>query len=110
MVKFTDLALKELVKAFDANKLTPPIVVRVGVRGGGCSGFTYKLDLIGLDDINQDDQKFEQENVTVIVDPKSNLYIDGTTIDFNDDLMGRGFIFSNPNSTGQCGCGSSFEA
>ena len=81
--------------------------LRVGVKGGGCSGFSYILDLTG--NIKGNDQIVsEQDGIKVICDPQSLLYIDGTEIDFRDEVMGRGFVFENPNATASCGCGSSF--
>jgi iron-sulfur cluster assembly protein len=82
--------------------------LRVGVKGGGCSGFSYTLDL--TETLAEQDEAWSQHGVDVICDPKSFLYLDGTTIDFKDELMGRGFVFSNPNATSSCGCGSSFSA
>jgi iron-sulfur cluster assembly protein len=89
----------------DAGK---PLYLRVGVRGGGCSGFGYVLDL--TENKNDNDEQWNVHGIDVICDPKSHLYLDGTTIDFKDELMGRGFVFSNPNATTTCGCGSSFSA
>lgn len=82
--------------------------LRVGVKGGGCSGFSYTLDL--TEEVRDSDERWEQEGIDVICDSKSALYLDGTTIDFKDELMGRGFVFTNPNATSSCGCGSSFSA
>ena len=90
--------------------------LRVGVKGGGCSGFSYLLDLTESkkDGDEQWDYDFEIEGnpqtVHVICDPKSYLYLNGTTVDFKDEVMGRGFVFENPNATNTCGCGSSFNA
>jgi iron-sulfur cluster assembly protein len=81
--------------------------LRVGVRGGGCSGFTYTLDL--TESVGEMDEQWEQHGIRIICDSKSQLYLGGTTIDFKDELMGRGFVFSNPNATSSCGCGSSFS-
>lgn len=86
----------------DADKVR----LRVGVKGGGCSGFSYLLDL--TESQKETDEVFEQHGIKVIVDPKSLLYLNGTTIDFKDEIMGRGFVFQNPNATTSCGCGSSF--
>ncbi|MEM7623488.1 MAG: iron-sulfur cluster assembly accessory protein, partial [Planctomycetota bacterium] len=86
----------------DADKVR----LRVGVKGGGCSGFSYVLDLTETQ--KDSDEAFEQHGVTLICDPKSLLYLRGTTVDFKDEIMGRGFVFQNPNSTSSCGCGSSF--
>lgn len=82
--------------------------LRVGIRGGGCQGFNYTLD---LQEVKKDsDEAFVHHGVTVICDPKSLLYLNGTEIDFKDELMMRGFVFKNPNATSTCGCGSSFSA
>ncbi len=88
----------------DADKIR----LRVGVKGGGCSGFSYLLDLTETQ--KETDEVFEQHGIKIIVDPKSLLYLGGTTIDFKDEIMGRGFVFQNPNATSTCGCGSSFSA
>ena len=82
---------------------------RVGVKGGGCSGFSYMLDL--TEEPKGDmDEEMESQGVKILVDMKSGLYLDGTEIDFKDEVMGRGFVFKNPNATSSCGCGSSFSA
>ena len=82
--------------------------LRVQVVGGGCSGMSYKL---GFDTVRKDNDKiFEELGVKVVVDPKSYLYIAGTTLDFSDGLQGTGFNFVNPNAKKSCGCGSSFSA
>lgn len=88
----------------DADKIR----LRVGVKGGGCSGFSYLLDLTETQ--KDTDEVVEQHGIKVIIDPKSLLYLGGTTIDFKDEIMGRGFVFNNPNATSTCGCGSSFSA
>lgn len=84
------------------------LFLRVGVKGGGCSGFSYTLDL--TESLGELDETWPQHGVEVICDSKSMLYLDGVTVDFKDELMGRGFVFSNPNATSSCGCGSSFSA
>jgi iron-sulfur cluster assembly protein len=81
--------------------------LRVGVQGGGCSGLSYNLALDTEE--RPGDRVFEQDGVKVFVDLKSLLYLGGATLDWKDEgLMQRGFIFSNPNSSGACGCGESF--
>jgi iron-sulfur cluster assembly protein len=85
-----------------------PMYLRVGVKGGGCSGFTYTLDL--TEHVSDSDERISQHGVEVVCDAKSYLYLDGTTIDFKDEVMGRGFAFNNPNASSSCGCGSSFTA
>ena len=116
MIQLTETAAKEVNTIIrqqeDAAKQRgeefAPLYLRVGVKGGGCSGFSYTLDL--TETKSDMDEMFPQHGVEVVVDPKSMLYLDGTTIDFKDELMGRGFVFQNPNATSSCGCGSSFSA
>lgn len=100
--------LKVLMKReIEAERLPAESALRLIVVGGGCSGFSYKM---GFDTkVNEDDQVTEVEGIKVIVDSKSNLYLEGTQVDFQDGLMGRGFVFNNPNANGTCGCGSSFS-
>ena len=81
--------------------------LRVGVKGGGCSGFSYSLDL--TETMTETDDSWDQHGVQVICDSRSVVYLNGTAIDFKDGLEGRGFVFSNPNATSSCGCGSSFS-
>ena len=87
-------------------------LLRVGVRSGGCSGMSYTMDFVSLDDIQTDDEVYEYQvgncSFKVICDPKSLLYIYGMQLDFSTDLIGGGFNFTNPNATQTCGCGSSF--
>lgn len=82
--------------------------LRVGVKGGGCSGFSYTLDL--TESKSEEDESWNQHDIEVVCDSRSMAYLDGTTVDFKDELMGRGFVFNNPNATSSCGCGSSFSA
>jgi len=80
--------------------------LRVGVRGGGCSGFQYAL---ALDNKKEDDHVFDFEGIRLIVDPASLRYVDGSTVDYTESLMGAGFEVNNPNVVASCGCGSSFR-
>ena len=83
--------------------------LRVGVKGGGCSGFSYMLDL--TEEAKSDmDEEMESNGIKILCDMKSYLYLNGVEIDFKDEVMGRGFVFKNPNATSSCGCGSSFTA
>ena len=90
--------------------------LRVGVKGGGCSGFSYILDLTESKKDGDEQWDFDYSieddafKLSVICDPKSYLYLNGTTVDFKDEVMGRGFVFDNPNASSSCGCGSSFNA
>lgn len=82
--------------------------VRVGVKGGGCSGLSYTMD---IDEGPQEkDKVFDCDGFKVYCDPKSYLFLNGLTLDYSTDLMGGGFKFINPNATKTCGCGSSFAA
>src|SRR6202789_3147491 len=83
--------------------------LRVGVKGGGCSGFSYMLDLTE-EPKGESDEEVDSHGVKILIDMKSNLYLDGTEIDFKDEVMAKGFVFKNPNATSSCGCGSSFQA
>ena len=85
----------------------PNLGLRIGVKGGGCSGLSYVL---GLEEATpkQFDTVLEQDGVKILVDAKSHLYLDGTTIDFKNAVMGGGFQFNNPAAKKSCGCGSSF--
>ena len=107
MIGITERAIKEVRRIVEEQKLPADTVLRVGVKGGGCSGFSYSL---GFDDTMHDtDQTFETDGVRVVCDPKSFLYLNGTVVDFEDNLMGRGFKFTNPNASKSCGCGESFS-
>jgi len=80
--------------------------IRVGVKGGGCSGLMYDLEFDAQ--IKDGDQVIEDQGVKLLIDKKSLLYLVGTTLDFSDGLNGKGFQFINPNATRTCGCGESF--
>jgi iron-sulfur cluster assembly protein len=81
--------------------------VRLGVRTTGCSGLAYKLEFV--DSTTPEDVVFESHGVTVLVDPKSLAYIDGTELDFAREGLNEGFKFNNPNVKSECGCGESFK-
>ncbi len=114
-ITLTEIAAKEVMTLIDQqvesaeknNEDTKKLFLRVGVKGGGCSGFSYSLDL--TESSREDDDCTNQHGVNVICDSKSLIYLDGTTVDFKDEMMGRGFVFNNPNATSSCGCGSSFD-
>lgn len=107
MIGITERARAEVKRIIEEQGLSDGTALRVGVKGGGCSGFSYTL---GFDDqISDMDQVNKVEDVSVVCDPKSFLYLNGTEIDFEDNLMGRGFKFGNPNASNSCGCGESFS-
>ncbi len=106
MLHLTDLAATK-VGEFLVKHNRPNALLRVRVVGGGCSGFQYQL---ALDEESKDgDQVFEQNGVKILVDERSLSLLDGTEIDYVEDLMGAGFRFSNPNAASSCGCGESFQ-
>lgn len=108
-ILLTERAATEVKKIIAEQKIEPDMMLRVGVAGGGCSGFQYSL---GFDKAFDDkvDSKYDYFGVSVVVDKKSDLYLDGTTVDFYDGLEKRGFTFNNPNAQKTCGCGHSFSA
>lgn len=81
--------------------------LRVSVEGGGCSGFSYKFDLVS--GTNSDDIVFEKDGACIVVDELSMVYMNGSVIDFVDDLIGQSFQIKNPNAVASCGCGTSFS-
>jgi iron-sulfur cluster assembly protein len=108
-ITLTETAAREISTIMEQQKLDAEKTrLRVGVKGGGCSGFSYLLDLTEQE--KETDELFELNGIKVVCDPKSYLYLNGTTIDFKDEIMGRGFVFNNPNANTTCGCGSSFSA
>ena len=108
-VKLSERAASEVKKIMQDQKFEADTMLRVGVTGGGCSGFSYALGFDKSFD-EKADSKFECAGVTLVVDKKSALYLDGTTVDFHEGLDKRGFTFENPNAVKTCGCGSSFQA
>jgi iron-sulfur cluster assembly protein len=112
-VSLSETAAKEIKSIIDEQSKSgelkaEAVKLRVGVKGGGCSGFTYLLDLVE-DEAGDSDEQLESQGVKILIDQKSALYLEGTEIDFKDEVMGRGFVFKNPNATSTCGCGSSFH-
>lgn len=139
-VTVTETAAREIASIIEQQQLdSEKIRLRVGVKGGGCSGFSYFLDLTETEKDTDEIWEYTYNlparaqaaatsagaeagggtavaeggstfTLKVICDPKSLLYLDNTVIDFKDEIMGRGFVFNNPNATTTCGCGSSFTA
>jgi iron-sulfur cluster assembly protein len=104
----SERAATEVKKVLEEQK-QPEALLRVRVVGGGCSGFSYDLRFDNTFD-EKLDSKYEYHGVTVVVDKKSALYLDGTTVDYYEGIEKRGFTFDNPNAVKSCGCGSSFQA
>jgi len=142
-VTVTETAARRIDQIIAEHGFDPATMkLRVGVKGGGCSGFNYTLDLTEVQKDSDEAWTFtygrtpsvsaaalgesggdaggtttatatttdETFSVTIVCDPKSYLYLNGTSIDYKDEIMGSGFVFNNPNSTSTCGCGSSFSA
>ena len=108
MIKVSDTAKKKVIELMTDEGFDATIdYVRVGVKSGGCSGLSYDLTF----DKNQqeNDKVFEENNVKIIVDKKSFLYLVGTTLEYSGGLNGKGFVFNNPNANRTCGCGESFS-
>lgn len=108
-IKLTENAAKEIKRIITEQNLPEDIALRLGVAGGGCSGFEYRL---GFDENvdEKEDTVRESQGIRVAVDKKSELYLDGTEIDHYAGIEKRGFVFNNPNAVNSCGCGSSFSA
>ncbi len=108
-IELTERAAREVKTILAEQEASPETTyLRLGVKGGGCSGFSYVLDLTATK--GEHDEEHDSHGVKLICDPKSYLYLNGTTVDFKDEIMGRGFVFNNPNATGSCSCGSSFSS
>ena len=103
-IDITESAAQEIAKQM-AKRNTPGSLIRVGVRGGGCTGFTYVFEW--ADTQRPTDKIFTAHGVSVVVDPKSLVYLGGMQLDFVRGMMGHGFKFNNPNAKGSCGCGES---
>jgi len=105
-VTITEKAIEEVKKIKAENNIPESHALRLGIKGGGCSGFSYVL---AFDEKPRTgDQEFRFGDLKVFVDPKSLFYLSGTTLDFSDGLNGKGFVFNNPNAARTCGCGQSF--
>ena len=97
---------KERVKSFLVNR-GKGLGLRLGIKTTGCSGLAYVLEFV--DDLNEDDQLFTIDDVNIIIDSKSLVYLDGIELDFIKEGLNEGFKFTNPNAKGECGCGESFS-
>ena len=108
-VTITERAAQEVRRVVSEQNMPAETVLRIGVAGGGCSGFQYSPGFDNQID-KAKDHVTEQHGIQVAVDKKSSLFLDGTTVDFHEGLEKRGFTFDNPNAVRSCGCGSSFSA
>lgn len=107
-VVITDKAVMEIGNIMKDQSIPENYHLRMGVQGGGCSGFQYSLAFD--ENVSENDTVLNFGAIKVAVDYKSMLYLKGVVLDFQDGLNGRGFVFNNPNAKKTCGCGSSFSA
>lgn len=106
-VTLSEKAAQEVKKILTEQNLPEGTVLRIGVKGGGCSGFSYSLDFDTI--TSEKDRVVEFYGVKMAVEKKFDPYLDGTVVDFYDGLEKRGFVFNNPQVVKSCGCGSSFQ-
>ncbi len=104
-VSFTEGAIKELKRLMNEPGFDDSQKLRVGVKGGGCSGMSYVL---GFDKVEEDDESYEINGLPVVMKKAHGIYLIGINIHFEDGLNARGFTFNNPNASSTCGCGTSF--
>ncbi|MCS6797884.1 MAG: iron-sulfur cluster assembly accessory protein [Myxococcota bacterium] len=104
-VRLTPKAIEMARKALE-RRGTPQAAIRLGIRGGGCSGVSYAMEF--ADTVRPRDHVFDFDGVRVVIDPKSLVYLRGTVLDYETKLMEHGFRFRNPNEKNRCGCGNSF--
>jgi iron-sulfur cluster assembly protein len=107
MITVSDTAKKEVLRLMDEDQVPTGSFIRVGVKGGGCSGLTYEMDFDS--ELKEDDKVFEDKGIRIAVDKKSFLYLIGTELEYTGGLNGTGFVFNNPNASRTCGCGESFS-
>lgn len=106
MIKISEAARTQAYKLMEEDQVHKAFI-RVGVKGGGCSGLMYELSFDNQ--LKEDDKVFEDNGLQVVVDKKSFLYLVGTELDYSGGLNGKGFVFKNPNADRTCGCGESFS-
>jgi iron-sulfur cluster assembly protein len=106
-ISLTPAAIAEIKRLIAQQENPDGLMLRVGIQGGGCSGLSYKMEFSRQ--VEEFDNTFEFDGLSVVIDAKALAYMSGTTIDFNTELLNGGFKFDNPMSTRSCGCGSSFS-
>jgi len=106
-IKISETALTQLKRIREEQKVPENFGIRVGVKGGGCSGFSY---ILGFDEAKDKDTVYDYNGLTVLMEKSHGIYLLGMEIDWLEGLNNRGFIFNNPNASDTCGCGTSFSA
>lgn len=106
-IKLTDTAVKQLNRLFEEKEVPEHYGLRIGVKGGGCSGFSY---ILGFDEKTDKDDEYVEKGIRIYMEKAHGLYLLGMEIDWLEGLNNRGFVFNNPNATDTCGCGTSFSA
>ena len=106
LVSVTERAVQEIRTIFDREQPEHGVGLRLGVVGGGCSGLSYEME---FSETRTNDNVLDFEGFELLLDPKSAIYLKDVTLDFEDGLKGKGFVFKNPNATNTCGCGESFS-
>ena len=106
IVTITEKAQSQIAQIINGTQGKKPEGLRLGVIGGGCSGLSYKID---FGEKKENDRVLKLTVFDVFIDPKSSIYLRGVTLDYQDGLSGKGFVFTNPNATNTCGCGESFS-
>jgi iron-sulfur cluster assembly accessory protein len=104
-IKLTNNAIAEIKRLMAETSFVEGQHLRIGVKGGGCSGLSYVL---GFDAVEADDQLYDMEGIPVVMKDAHGIYLLGMEVDYSDGLNARGFVFNNPNASSSCGCGSSF--
>jgi iron-sulfur cluster assembly protein len=104
-VSFTEGAIREITRLMNVDGFDKTMQLRIGVKGGGCSGMSY---ILGFDHKQENDNEFETAGITCIMNPAHEIYLYGMQVDWQDGLNNRGFSFKNPNASSTCGCGTSF--
>lgn len=106
-ISITDKAISHLKTLLSQNTNTDVVGIRIGIKSGGCSGFTYFLEY--AINSNKYDEIIKQNGITLLIDPKALMYLIGTKMDYEETEFKSGFVFVNPNEKGKCGCGKSFS-
>lgn len=107
IINITDTAIAEFKRLLTEKAVPTGHALRVGVKGGGCAGFSY---ILGFDNATDQDEHFELGGLPVLVNRAHAMYLQGIEIDYHNDLNARGFVFNNPNASKTCGCGTSFAS